>query len=151
MKKSRVIEIFRFLNGIKLNKVLDKDIRSMIISNHMQMYNIVNQYDEDVKELQKKLFLDKQSEIEKLSKLREDYKNSDNISIKKEIESKIIKDYSDIISLEIEFNNELNNILNTEIDINLKKVSKENFVEMCVNADIEITANDLLILINLFE
>lgn len=151
MKKSRVIEIFRFLNGIKLNKVLDKDIRSMIISNHMQMYNIVNQYDEDVKELQRKLFLDKQSEIEKLSKLREDYKNSDNISIKKEIESKIIKDYSDIISLEIEFNNELNNILNTEIDINLKKVSKENFVETCVNADIEITANDLLILNNLFE
>ena len=151
MKKSRVIEIFRFLNGIKLNKVLDKDIRSMIISNHMQMHNIVKQYDEDVKELQRKLFSDKQSEIEELSKLREDYKNTDNISIKKEIESKIIKDYSDIISLEIEFNNELNNILNTEIDINLKKVSKENFVEMCVNADIEITANDLLILINLFE
>jgi hypothetical protein len=115
------------------------------------MYNIVNQYDEDVKELQKKLFLDKQSEIEKLSKLREDYKNSDNISIKKEIESKIIKDYSDIISLEIEFNNELNNILNTEIDINIKKASKEDFVETCVNADIEITANDLLILNNLFE
>lgn len=151
MKKSRVIEIFRFLNGIKLNKVLDKDIRSMIISNHMQMYNITKQYDEDVKELQRKLFLDKQTEIEELSKLREDYKNSDNISIKKEIESKIIKDYSNIISLEIEFNNELNNILNTEIDINLKKVSKENFVEMCVNADIEITANDLLILIDLFE
>lgn len=150
MKKSRVIEIFRFLNTIKLNKVSNKEMRSAIISNHMQMHNIAKQYDEDVKELQKKLFEGKEENIESLNSLREEYKKA-NDSRKKEIETTIIKDHSDILSLEMEFNNEIVNLLNSEVELNLKKVTQDIFIDSCVEADVDITSGDLIILTDLFE
>lgn len=150
MKKSKVIEIFRFLNSIKLNKVSNKEMRSAIISNHMQMHNIAKQYDEDVKELQKKLFEGKEESIESLNSLREEYKKA-NDSRKKEIETTIIKDHSDILSLEIEFNNEIVNLLNSEVELNLKKVTQDIFIDSCVEADVDITSGDLIILTDLFE
>lgn len=150
MKKSRVIEIFRFLNTIKLNKVSNKEMRSAIISNHMQMHNIAKQYDEDVKELQKKLFEGKEENIESLNSLREEYKKA-NDSRKKEIETNIIKDHSDILSLEMEFNNEIVNLLNSEVELNLKKVTQDIFIDSCVEADVDITSGDLIILTDLFE
>lgn len=150
MKKSKVIEIFRFLNSIKLNKVSNKEMRSAIISNHMQMHNIAKQYDEDIKELQKRLFEGKEESIESLNYLREEYKKA-NDSRKKEIETTIIKDHSDILSLEIEFNNEIVNLLNSEVELNLKKVTQDIFIDSCVEADVDITSGDLIILTDLFE
>ena len=150
MKKSKVIEIFRFLSTIKLNKVSNKEMRSAIISNHMQMHNIAKQYDEDIKELQKRLFEGKEESIESLNSLREEYKKA-NDSRKKEIETTIIKDHSDILSLEMEFNNEIVNLLNSEVELNLKKVTQDIFIDSCVEADVDITSGDLIILTDLFE
>ena len=151
MKKSRVIEIFRFLGNIKINKITNKEVRSAVISNHLQMYNIAKQYEEDVKELQKRLFEGKEEEIQKLNELREKFNSETNEDVKKDLIKTITSEYKDILNLEMEFNNEASRQLNTEVELNLKKVKQDDFVETCVEADVDITGRDLISLTDLFE
>ena len=151
MKKSRVIEIFRFLGNIKINKITNKEVRSAVISNHLQMYNIAKQYEEDVKELQKRLFEGKDEEIQKLNELREKFNSETNEDVKKDLIKTITSEYKDILNLEMEFNNEASRQLNTEVELNLKKVKQDDFVETCVEADVDITGRDLISLTDLFE
>ena len=150
MKKGKLIGYFRFLSGINLSKIEDKGIRSSIISNHLMMYRIAQQHDEDIKELQKKLFEGKEEDIAALSKLREEYKEVAD-DRKKEIINQIMTDYKSLLELETELNALFNEKLNEEVDVNLKKVSQEDFVEVCVGAGIDITPADLIELEDLFE
>ena len=151
MKKSRVIEIFRFLGNIKINKITNKEVRSAIISNHLQMYNIAKQYEEDVKELQKRLFEGKEEEIQKLNELREKFNSETNEDVKRDLIKTITSEYKDILNLEMEFNNEASKQLNVDVELNLKKVKQDDFVETCVEADVDITGRDLISLTDLFE
>lgn len=151
MKKSRVIEIFRFLGNIKINKITNKEVRSAVISNHLQMYNIAKQYEEDVKELQKRLFEGKDEEIQKLNELREKFNSETNEDVKRDLIKTITSEYKDILNLEMEFNNEASRQLNTEVELNLKKVKQDDFVETCIEANVDITGRDLISLTDLFE
>lgn len=151
MKKSRVIEIFRFLGNIKINKITNKEVRSAVISNHLQMYNIAKQYEEDVKELQKRLFEGKEEEIQKLNELREKFNSETNEDVKRDLIKTITSEYKDILNLEMEFNNEASKQLNVEVELNLKKVKQDDFVETCIEADVDITGRDLISLTDLFE
>lgn len=151
MKKSRVIEIFRFLGNIKINKITNKEVRSAVISNHLQMYNIAKQYEEDIKELQKRLFEGKEEEIQKLNELREKFNSETNEDIKKDLIKTITSEYKDILNLEMEFNNEASKQLNVDVELNLKKVKQDDFVETCIEADVDITGRDLISLTDLFE
>lgn len=151
MKKSRVIEIFRFLGNIKINKITNKEVRSAVISNHLQMYNIAKQYEEDVKELQKRLFEGKEEEIQKLNELRDKFNSETNEDIKRDLIKTITSEYKDILNLEMEFNNEASKQLNVDVELNLKKVKQDDFVETCVEADVDITGRDLISLTDLFE
>lgn len=151
MKKSRVIEIFRFLGNIKINKITNKEVRSAVISNHLQMYNIAKQYEEDVKELQKRLFEGKEEEIQKLNELREKFNSETNEDVKRDLIKTITSEYKDILNLEMEFNNEASKQLNVDVELNLKKVKQDDFVETCVEADVDITGRDLISLTDLFE
>ena len=151
MKKSRVIEIFRFLGNIKINKITNKEVRSAVISNHLQMYNIAKQYEEDVKELQKRLFEGKDEEIQKLNELREKFNSETNEDVKRDLIKTITSEYKDILNLEMEFNNEASRQLNTEVELNLKKVKQDDFVETCIEANVDITGRDLISLKDLFE
>lgn len=151
MKKSRVIEIFRFLGNIKINKITNKEVRSAVISNHLQMYNIAKQYEEDIKELQKRLFEGKEEEIQKLNELREKFNSETNEDIKRDLIKTITSEYKDILNLEMEFNNEASKQLNVDVELNLKKVKQDDFVETCIEADVDITGRDLISLTDLFE
>ena len=150
MKKSRIIDIFKFLGEIKLSKVTDKEVRSAIISNHLQMYKIAKEHEEELKEAQTKMFDGKQDRIEALNILREQYRTSTDEEAKNAILKAIQDDYEDVLTLEREFNDLFYNRLNEETELNLKKVSQEKFVDACVEADIDITSGDLIILTDLF-
>lgn len=151
MKKSKVIEIFNFLNGIKLNKITNKSVRGTIISNHMLMYNTVKQYEGDLKELQRKLFEGKEDRVQELNTLREEYKNTKDSTLKKTIENNIVSNFSDILSIEIDFNNEVMSMMYSEIDVDIKKFDKNDFIESCIEAEVDFTAGSLLSLNDLFE
>jgi peptide methionine sulfoxide reductase MsrA len=149
MKKSRIISIYNFLSNIKLNKVTNKEVRSAIISNHLQMYNINEQYNKDVQELQKRIFEGKEEDINVVNNLRNKFKNAkeeDRPSIVSEI-----LEHKEFLKLEEEFNTEVYNLLNQEIDLNFKTCSQEDFVETCVEANVDITSDDLIVLTDLFN
>lgn len=151
MRKSRIVEIFKFLGSIKLNKITNKDVRNAIISNHLRMYKVAQEHDEEIKELQKRLFEGKEEQVFILNKLREEYKNTSNNEVKIRIIKKINNEFSEILSLEQEFNDIFNDTLKEEKEVTLKKVSQEDFIQACVEADVDITSSDLIILTDLFE
>ena len=51
MKRGTIIEAFKLINGIKMNVVSDKATRSAVISNHLMMYKIAQENDEEVKKI----------------------------------------------------------------------------------------------------
>lgn len=150
MKKEQIVSYFYFLNGINLSKIEDKAIRSAVISNHMMMYRIVKEHEEDVKELQKKLFEGKESEIGALNDLRERFRNEVDEAKKADIVKKIVDEHASTLALEKEYTEALSTKMKEEKEITLKKVNQDDFVDACVSADINITPSDLIALENLF-
>lgn len=151
MKKSKIIAIFRFLSGIKVSKIKDKDVRSAIISNHLQMYKIAEEYDSDIKETQKKLFEGKDEDVKALNDLREKYKHETDEEKKKDIIGIITDNYGEILALEKEMSDAIETRLKEEKEINIKKVSKDAFIDALVDAEMDVTPSDLIELSDLFE
>lgn len=151
MKKSKIIAIFRFLSGIKVSKIKDKDVRSAIIGNHLQMYKIAEEYDSDIKEIQKKLFEGKDDDVKALNDLREKYKIEKDEEKKKDIIAIISDNYGEILALEKEMSDTIETRLKDEKEINIKKVSKDAFVDALVDAEVDVTPSDLIELSDLFE
>lgn len=149
MKKSRIIDIYSFLSNIKLNKVTNKEVRSAIISNHLQMYRVKEQHDKDVQELQKKLFEGKEEDINAINSLRAKFRQAEDKD-KPAIVSKILE-YKELLKLEEEFNIELSNLLNQEIELNVKQCLQEDFIDVCEQADVDITSEGLIVLTDLFK
>lgn len=151
MNKGKLISIFKFLGGINIAKVTNKEVRSAIISNHLMMYRIALEHDEDIKELQKKLFEGKDEEIMALNNLREEYRNAKEEEKKAEILKKVIEEHTPLLQLEAEFSNEIGKKLEEEKEVNLKKVAQADFVDTCVEAGVDITPSDLIALEDLFN
>lgn len=51
MKRIEIINMFRTLGKIKLNKVEDKSLRNALISNHLKMFRIAKENDEYIASL----------------------------------------------------------------------------------------------------
>lgn len=151
MKKSKIIAIFRFLSGIKVSKIKDKDVRTAIVGNHLQMYKIAEEYDSDIKEIQKKLFEGKDEDVKALNDLREKYKHETDEEKKKDIIGIITDNYGEILALEKELSSVIEEKFNEEKELNIKKVKQEAFLDALVDADVDITPSDLIELSDLFE
>lgn len=151
MKKSKIIAYFRFLSGIKVSKITDKEVRAAIISNHLQMYRVAQEHDEDVKEIQKKLFEGKDEKINALNDLRTKYQNEKDEAKKAEIVKIIVDNHAEILELEKELQNAVGEKLKEEKELNLKKVAQDAFIDACVEAEVDITPADLVELDGLFK
>lgn len=51
MKRIEIINMFRTLGKIKLNKVEDKSLRNALISNHLKMFRVAKENDEYIASL----------------------------------------------------------------------------------------------------
>lgn len=83
--------------------------------------------------------------------MREKFNSETNEDVKRDLIKTITSEYKDILNLEMEFNNEASKQLNVDVELNLKKVKQDDFVETCVEADVDITGRDLISLTDLFE
>lgn len=151
MKKAKILEAFRFINGIKLNVVEDKETRSAIISNHLKMYKIVENHEAEVRKVYEKFFEGKTEEVQKLYNLRNEFNSDATDDRKKEIVEEIMKDYSDIIKLEGEFNETYNNMLDEDIDLSVVKLNQEPFISACVDSGIDFSMAEIIKLDDLFK
>lgn len=151
MKRSTVLEAFRFVNGIKMNVVSDKETRSALISNHLKMYKIVEKHEEEVKKIYEKLFEGKEEEMQRLYSLRAEYNNGASVERQGEIVEDISKNYTELIKLENEFNETFAKLADEEIDVVLVKMDEVEFVSAVVDSQIEFTMSEMAKLSELFK
>lgn len=144
MKRGIIIEAFRFVNGIKMNVVYDKETRSAIISNHLKMYRIVEQHEDEVKKLYDKLFEGKTEDVQALHVLRGEYNSGVSVERQGEIVEEISNNYSELIKLEHEFNDAFNKLNEEDIDIDIIKMNKESFINACADSGIEFSMIEMM-------
>lgn len=151
MKEGKIIEAFKLLNGIKMNVVSDKETRSAIISNHLQMYKVAQAHDEEVKKIYEKLFEGKEEDLKKVAELRQEFMNAKTNEERGAIVKELNDNYAHIFELEKEFNDTFAKKAEEEIEINLVKFNKEMFINACADSGVEFTMTDIVRLDEIFK
>lgn len=151
MKEGKIIEAFRLLNGIKMNVVTDKETRSAIISNHLQMYKVAQAHDEEVKKIYEKLFEGKEDDIQKVAELRNKFMNATTNEERGEIIKELNDNYAHIFKLEKELNDTFEKRAEEDIEISIVKFDKELFINACADSGVEFTMENILRLEDIFK
>ena len=147
MKQIELNNIFEFLRKIRINKINDRETKIGLINIHMELYKKVQEFDEYIKELQKKYFEGKESELEAYNQQVAQMQTADPEK-RDELEAAL---NPEIKKLVIEFNSLINARLDQEIPIELEKVDKQKFIEALIDLDIEFTCDDLIVLKDLYK
>lgn len=150
MKKETVLEMFKFLGNIKLNK-FPKELRTPILLNHVSLNKIVKEFNVEVEDMQKKMFEGKEKDVQKLINYREELINEKDNSKKTEIVEKIKTECLDALILEQELNNIYYKKLQETVDLKIEKLPLNSFIEACSDNDIDVTPDILIKLEELFK
>ena len=147
MKHIELNNIFEFLRKIRINKINDRETKIGLINIHMELYKKVQEFDEYIKELQKKYFEGKESELEAYNQQVAQMQTADPEK-RNELEAALDPEIKKLV---IEFNSLINARLDQEIPIELEKVDKQKFIEALIDLDIEFTCDDLIVLKDLYK
>lgn len=147
MKQIELNNIFEFLRKIRINKINDRETKIGLINIHMELYKKVQEFDEYIKELQKKYFEGKESELEAYNQQVAQMQTADPEK-RDELEASLDPEIKKLV---IEFNSLINARLDQEIPIELEKVDKQKFIEALIDLDIEFTCDDLIVLKDLYK
>ena len=147
MKQIELNNIFEFLRKIRINKINDRETKIALINIHMELYKKVQEFDEYIKELQKKYFEGKESELEAYNQQVAQMQTADPEK-RDELEASLDPEIKKLV---IEFNSLINARLDQEIPIELEKVDKQKFIEALIDLDIEFTCDDLIVLKDLYK
>lgn len=147
MKQIELNNIFEFLRKIRINKINDRETKIGLINIHMELYKKVQEFDEYIKELQKKYFEGKESELETYNQQVAQMQTADPEK-RDELETSLDPEIKKLV---IEFNSLINARLDQEIPIELEKVDKQKFIEALIDLDIEFTCDDLIVLKDLYK
>ena len=147
MKQIELNNIFEFLRKIRINKINDRETKIGLINIHMELYKKVQEFDEYIKELQKKYFEGKESELEAYNQQVAQMQTADPEK-RDELEAALDPEIKKLV---IEFNSLINARLNQEIPVELEKIDKQKFIEALIDLDIEFTCDDLIVLKDLYK
>lgn len=139
MKRANVLNFTQFLANLKLNK-FDKEIRAAIIINSMIANKISKDFDETVENARSRYKEGLETEIETLVSLRNKC-STVSAEEKDVVEKEIVKKCSSALKAESELNEFVANLLNEDVSESFIKINKDNFVNQCADADIDITVN----------
>ena len=147
MKQIDVNNISNFLGKIRINKINDRETKIGLVNIHMELYKKVQEYSEYIKELQKKYFEGRESELEtynqQVTKMQEAEPEK-----RAELESELDPKMKELV---MEFNSLINERLNQDIEVNINKIDKDKFIEALIDLDIEFTCDDLIVLKDLYK
>ena len=147
MKQIELNNIFEFLRKIRINKINDRETKIGLINIHMELYKKVQEFDEYIKELQKKYFEGKELELEAYNQQVAQMQTADPEK-RDELEAALDPEIKKLV---IEFNSLINARLDQEIPIELEKIDKQKFIEALIDLDIEFTCDDLIVLKDLYK
>jgi hypothetical protein len=151
MKKSEITNIFHFLGGIKISQVKDKEMRNALYAAHISLFHAAKQIEEDIQELQKKVFEGKENEVQKLQSLRAEFHNLDTSGAdygkkSKEVVDRINSECADTLKLEVEFNRAYNDIMSAEVKGGFKTLSRQKFLDSICDFGVDIKLDQLALL-----
>ena len=149
MKRANVLNFTQFLANLKLNK-FDKEIRAAIITNSMIANKISKDFNEMVEIARSRYTEGLETEIEMLVSLRDKY-STVSAEERDVIEKEVVEKCSGALKAESELNEFVTNLLNEDISESFVKINKDDFVNQCADADIDITVNLLDQLNELFS
>ena len=149
MKRANVLNFTQFLANLKLNK-FDKEIRAAIIINSMIANKISKDFDETVENARSRYTEGLETEIEMLVSLRNKY-STVSAEERDAIEREVVEKCSGALKAESELNEFVANLLNEDVSESFVKINKDDFVNQCADADIDITVNLLDQLSELFN
>lgn len=151
MKRYELLNAFNFLNGLKLN-ALSKETRKTVLTNHLRLVQINNEYNEVIREAQKKLFEGKDELISEYNNLKTEIESSSDIQERIKLQHRLNDEFGDVIKSELEFNNIVNSYRAEDVEeIKLDKLNKYAFIDELINAEVDVTPQILTMLEILFE
>lgn len=149
MKKFEVVNLFNYFSNLKLNK-FGKETRNVIVNNFSKIENIKNQIDEDVNKLKETLLSENIENVQKLALYREAYKTATEES-KIEINNKIKEECQPALEIEAKLFVAMNKLYGEYVEIDIKKINKEMFIDECTEAGIDVTLSELSTISAIFE
>ena len=133
MKQFVINETFEFFSKLKINKIEDSEIRNKIIDIYMSLYDKMDDWNKTLSSFREEFFKGNEDKLDKY-----------NAAIQKNRESpEVDEDTKKIIS---EFNIEVSNMLNKDVEVSFKKLTRNELVEALTNLEIEFTCTDLILL-----
>lgn len=151
MKRGTIIDAFKLINGIKMNVVSNKDTRNAIIANHLAMYKIAQENDEEAKKVFEKLFEGKEEDVRKVAELRQKFMSATENAERADIVKELNDNYKQIFELESEFNKAFAERNEEDVDIKVVKFDREAFVNACADSGVEFTMVDIVRLDDIFK
>ena len=147
VKQIELNNIFNFLGKIKVNKINDRETKIGLVNIHMELYKKVQEYSEYIKELQKKYFEGRESELDAYNQQVTKIQGAEPEK-RAELESELDPKMKELV---MEFNGLINARLDQDIEVNINKIDKDKFIEALIDLDIEFTCDDLIILKDLYK
>lgn len=128
MKKREIIEIYRALSGLKLNRFSDKDVRKNLFKNYIEIHTLVKDHDSKVEDLRKKYLEGLDEDINKVVELENEIQNCNDKEKLAELTKKR-KSFKKVDEMVREFNKATSDLINEDIEINLVKLNKDKFID----------------------
>lgn len=147
MKQIELNNVSDFLRKIRINKINDRETKIGLVNIHMELYKKVQEFDEYIKELQKKYFEGKEAELDAYNQQVTQMLAAEPEK-RAELEAALDPEMKKLV---VEFNGLINDRLNKDIPVELNKIDKEKFVEALIDLDIEFTCDDLIVLKDLYK
>lgn len=150
MKTVNVLNFNQFLSNLKVNK-FDKEIRFAIIKNSILANNLVKQFEDSVKSANERVLSEiNEEEVNLLNEYRTKYKTASDEE-KSIILQLIVNDCKNALTAEHELNETVKRLSEEEVNEVFVKMDKNNFINQCADADIDITPAMLVELEELFN
>lgn len=130
MKVSEARYISRVLSGLKLNKITDREIKNILVSDYLVLRRISKKTDEDLLEVKTKFQKDWIDEIPSVRELRESGLD--------------IIGHDGYLEAERDANLKISEILSEEADVKIESVPVESFVSAFIDDDITLEEVALL-------
>lgn len=122
LSNNNAIAITNILSGIKLNKIPDKNIKSILLWNYVALRKIARDANDDTQEIIKKFQEDWRESISPVRTLRE--------------ENKPVVGFDDYLAAEKDANEAISAIMEKEIEADIRPVELEGFIDAIDDEDI---------------
>lgn len=149
MKRSEILNLNSILSKSKITN-LNRNARHAVLKNHTATFKLAQEINEFLEEGKKKIVEGLDVEITLLLQYRKEFKTADKAR-KEELVKKVQSECFKAVQAENELNEFANSYLNEEIDVEIVKMDRDDFIDMCSESGMDLTPTDLMNLEFLFE